>query len=134
MAENEPIAKRLTEQLAKLNARAGAMKDPKNADRVLVMTTLALLSEGLAKLNRDVSDLKKRDKPAAAGESQPKGSGDEGQPGAKPGGGLGGKPKGPGGKGPGGKGPGSKGLGGKGLGGKGQGANKPKGPGMAQPT
>lgn len=118
MAENEPIAKRLTEQLAKLNARAGAMKDPKNADRVLIMTTLALLSEGLAKLNRDVSDLKKRDKPAGAG--KPKGPGGEGQQaaGGKPGGGLGGKPKGPGGKGHGGKGPGG----------------KPNDPGMTRPA
>ena len=133
MAENEPIAKRLTEQLAKLNARAGAMKDPKNADRVLILTTLALLSEGLAKLNRDVSDLKKRE-PGGAGGSHPKGQGAEGQAGAKPGGGLGGKAKGQGGKGLGGKGLGGKGSGAKGSGAKGQGANKPKAPGMAEPA
>lgn len=91
MAENEPIAKRLTEQLSKLNARAGAMKDPKNADRVLIMHTLALLAEGVAKLNRDVSDLKKKDRPAGAG--KPKGSGAAAQRAGT--GGPGGKPKGP---------------------------------------
>ncbi|MFC3693895.1 hypothetical protein [Chenggangzhangella methanolivorans] len=70
MAANEPIAKRLTELQTKLAERAGSIKDPKNADRALMLESLGLLAEGLAKLSRDVRELKAA-KPKPGGAKKP---------------------------------------------------------------